>query len=165
MTYTTGCTSLPICAVHWINFIIDKDSVNCSIGRIPQHWWHNVTPNTDKILNNKEFMCFDDFQPSRYALSFIPQPNKLASFINVAFIALDSDKLGEHSEDTVHHVDFGDNKFPQFLENKKTKHFINNSEETDEDDDNLDSNSYLSVEQIANLSKYVPKSIVSFLTA
>ena len=63
----------------------------------------------------------------------------------------------------MHHVDFGDNKFPNYLENKKTKHIICDDE--DEENDNVNSSSYLSEEQIATLSKYVPKTILSFLTA
>ena len=46
--------------------------------------------------------------------------NQAAYFIEVAFVALDSEQLGEMVEDGYHH-DFGDNKFPHYLGEKTSK--------------------------------------------
>ena len=35
LNYTNGVQSVPICAVQWIDFNIETDSINCIIGRIP----------------------------------------------------------------------------------------------------------------------------------
>ena len=61
------------------------------------------------------FIAFSDLQPSRYALSYVNQPNPRAYNIEVAFIALDSENLGELVNDC-YHTDFGDNQFPYLKE-------------------------------------------------
>ena len=71
------------------------------------------------------------------------QSNERVDYIEAAFIALDSEKLGEHVNDAKH-VDFGDNKFPYFLGNKKNK-------EVEEEIFEFDEDSYLSKEQIDSL--------------
>jgi len=145
---------LPICAVHWINFQILHDKINCSIGRIPLHWWNCLAPHP--TLKERDFISFSDLQPSRYALSYVPQSNERVNFIEAAFIALDSEKLGEHVNDSIH-VDFGDNKFPYFLGNKKNKDVVEDIMEFDE-------SCYLTKEQMQSLKKYIPQSILSFLS-
>ena len=132
-----------------------KDRINCCIGRIPLHWWNNLTPHP--TLKERDFISFNDLQPTRYALSYVPQLNVRVEYVSVAFIALDSEKLGIHVNDSIH-VDFGDNKFPYFLGNKKNK-------AVEEEDIDIDETSYLSKEQIQSLKKYIPQSILSFLSA
>ena len=56
-------------------------------------------------------------------------------------------------------IDFGDNKFPYYLGNRKTK--IVDEETNDQEVDN----STLSVKQFIQLSKYIPKSILEYLTS
>ena len=146
---------MPICAVHWINFNVIKDRINCCIGRISLHWWNNLTPHP--TLKERDFISFNDLQPTRYALSYVPQLNVQVEYVSVAFIALDSEKLGIHVNDSIH-VDFGDNKFPYFLGNKKNK-------AVEEEDMDIDETSYLSKEQIQSFKKYIPQSILSFLSA
>ena len=73
LTYTTAVRSLSICAVQWIDFNIDKDSISYSIGQIPMQSWHVKTQHPR--LKNKHFISFDDIEPSRYALSFVPSDN------------------------------------------------------------------------------------------
>jgi len=154
LEYTSAVKSVPICAVHWINFRVIHDKINCSIGRIPLHWWNNLSPHP--TLKERDFISFSDLQPSRYALSYVPQSNERVDYIEAAFIALDSEKLGEHVNDAVH-VDFGDNKFPYFLGNKKNKDVVEDIMEFEE-------SCYLSKEQIHSLKKYIPQSILSFLS-
>ena len=51
----------------------------------------------------------------RYALSYLPVPNANPyCYIHMAFIALDTEKLGERPDDKIQ-VDFGENKFPHYL--------------------------------------------------
>ena len=80
------------------------------------------------------FISFNDLQPSRFALSYIPNPNRRAYWMGeVAFMALDSEKLGEHV-DAAFHYDFGDNMFPHFKGNRKTKSVFEEQDESDEED-------------------------------
>ena len=67
LNYTTGVIGVPICAIHWINFQIIKDSVNCSIGEIRLHWWNTLSIHEDADINKKTFISFNDIEPSRYA--------------------------------------------------------------------------------------------------
>jgi len=146
-----GVNSVPICAVQWINFTIDKDTISCTIGRVPMQSWHVVSQHP--TLKNKQFIYFDDIQPSRYALSYVPSENIRNDFMAVAFIVLDSEKLGEHVNDNFHH-DFGDNMFPHYLGNRKTKDIF---DEEDEDEDSTIARSELSM-----LVQFIPKSVLLF---
>jgi uncharacterized protein (DUF952 family) len=53
--------------------------------------------------------------------------------MDVAFLALDSEKLGEHFDDA-YHLDFGDNMFPHFKGNKKTKSVFEEQDGSDDED-------------------------------
>ena len=123
-----------------------EDSINCSIGRIKQHWWHNNADHEDKFLKDKVYVSFNDLQPSRYAMSYLSEPNKHAYFINMAFIALDAEKLGGHAEDR-EHVDFGDNKFTLYLGNRRNQVY---DEDDNDSDVEVDCGSYLNDEQISS---------------
>jgi hypothetical protein len=64
------------------------------------------------------FIAFNDLQPSRYAMSFIEEPNHRAYKVQLAFIALDAENFGELAND-YYHTDFGDNtKETQILQSK-----------------------------------------------
>ena len=75
LNYTNGVQSVPICAVQWIDFNIEKDSINCIIGRIPMSSWNELIPHP--TLKNKPFISFNDLQPSRFALSSIPNKTNM----------------------------------------------------------------------------------------
>ena len=152
LDYTTAVRSVPICAVHWINFTIDKDTISCTIGRVPMQSWHVFSQH--QTLKNKQFISFDDIQPSRYALSYVPSENIRDDYVAVAFIALDSEKLGEHVNDNFHQ-DFGDNMFPHYLGNRKTKDIFD-EEDVDEDD-------VLKRSELSMLVQFIPKSVLLFL--
>ena len=94
--------------------------------------WHDIIPHPIAALRNMPFISFNDLQPSRYALSYILNPNRRALWMEVAFMALDSEKLGEHADDAFHY-DFGDNMFPHFKENRKTKSVFEEEDGSDED--------------------------------
>ena len=160
LTYTTGVISVPICSVHWINFEIIQDSVNCSIGRIKRHWWDSLTDHEDKDIQEQNFVSFNDIH-HRYALSYIPEPKENVHYIQMAFIALDSEKLRERDDDKVH-VDFGDNKFQHYLGNFKT-YRVEENEQDNDDQIALDIRSYVSDTNIEAVKQYIPKSILTFI--
>jgi hypothetical protein len=114
--------------------------------------WHVLSPHLQ--LKNKPFISFDDIQPSRYALSYVPSNNVRDDSMKVAFIALDSEKLGEHVNDNYHH-DFGDNMFPHFLGNRKTKDIFD-EEDVEEDDP-------IARSELSKLVEYIPKSVLMYL--
>jgi hypothetical protein len=115
------------------------------------------------------FISFDDLVPSRYALSYIEQSNPNAYNVNVAFIALDAENLGElvnHS----YHTDFGDNILPYYKSN--TNRRIDNysetsdssEEEDNEDEDNEDGiKGRLNVQDLARIHTFMSPSILSYL--
>jgi hypothetical protein len=154
LDYTSAVQSIPLCAVQWIHFDVIKDSINSVIGRIAMNSWHEIMPHQIAALRNMPFISFNDLQPSRFALSYIPNPNLRAYWIEAAFMALDSEKLGEHVDDAFHY-DFGDNMFPQYKENRKTKSVF---EEEDGSDEDLEEE-----ENLSNLKEYIPQSILDFI--
>ena len=157
--YTSGVQSVPLCAVQWIHFDVIKDSINCVIGRIAMQSWHELLPHPIAALRNMPFISFNDLQPSRFALSYIPNPNRRAYWMEAAFMALDSEKLGEHVDDA-YHYDFGDNMFPHYKENRKTKSVF---EEEDGSDEDLEEENGLNQKQLSNLREYIPQSIFDFI--
>lgn len=114
--------------------------------------WHVNSPH--QKLKNVHFIAFDDIQPSRYAMSYLPSDNIRDDFMKVAFIALDSEKLGEHVNDDYHH-DFGDNMFPHYQGNRKTKEIFD-EEDVEEDDVIIRS-------KLSKLVEFIPKSVLLFL--
>jgi len=159
LDYTNAVQSVPICAVQWIHFNAVKDSINCVIGQVPMQSWHELMPHP--TLKNQPFISFNDLQPSRFALSFVPNDNRQAFWMEVAFLALDSEKLGEHVEDA-YHLDFGDNMFPHFKGNRKTKSVFEEQDESDGDDIE-DEEFGMNHQTLANLREFIPQSIIDFL--
>lgn len=147
---TSAVEELPICCVQWIPFVLDEDSKTTTIGRIRFTDWQTWPVNS----NMNKFISFSELQPSRYALSFIPPTNML--FVEVAFISIDSENLGENS-DAMYYHDFGDNMFPYFQGNSNLKLFddFDEDKELAHEDQNDNSNS---------LKSYIPPSIIEFLT-
>ena len=122
--------------------------------------WHDIIPHPIAALRNMPFISFNDLQPSRFALSYIPNPNRRAFWIEAAFLALDSEKLGEHVDDAFHY-DFGDNMFPHFKENRKTKSVFEEEDGSDEDLDEEEEG--LNRQNLSNLKGYIPESILEFI--
>ena len=106
------------------------------------------------------YVLFDDIQPSHYALSFVPSVNIRDDFMAVAFVALDSEKLGEHVNDN-YHYDFSDNMFPHYLGNKKTKDIFDEEDVVDEEDN--DEDIIIASKDMASLAEYIPKSVLLYL--
>jgi hypothetical protein len=161
LDYTSGVQSVPLCAVHWIDFTVVKDTINCVIGQIPMQSWNEIRPHPLAVLRNMPFISFNDLQPSRYALSYIPNLNQRSYWMEVAFLALDSEKLGEHVEDA-YYLDFGDNMFPLYKANRKTKSVFEEEDGSDEEDLQEQEN-ILRRNTLTNLKEYIPKSIVDFI--
>jgi hypothetical protein len=113
------------------------------------------------------YISFSDLQSSRFALSYIQESNPNAFSIQVAFIALDAENLGELVNDK-YHTDFGDNKFPYYrgntnvrLDYKKFKVSEVDEDESDESDDESDGGSDIDEDEAIN--KYIPHSILNYL--
>ncbi len=149
LNYTNAILSVPFCAVQWISFFEEKDTMSCCIGRIPMQSWHVLSPHLQ--LQNKQFISFDDIQPSCYAMSYVPTQNIRDGSVAVAFIALDSEKLGEHH----YHQDFGDNMFPHYLGNRKTKDIF--------DEEDIAEDDTIARAELLSLVQFVPKSVLLFL--
>ena len=160
LNYTNGVQSVPICAVQWIDFNMEKDSINCIIGRIPMSSWNELIPHP--TLKNKPFISFNDLQPSRFALSYIPNKNKHAYHMEVSFMALDSEKLGEHVDDA-YHFDFGDNMFPHYKGNRKTKSVFEEQDEDDSDSELEESELQVRRKTLNKLKEFMPQSILDFI--
>ena len=115
------------------------------------------------------FISFNDLQPSRFALSYIEDSNPNAYSVQVAFIALDAENLGELVDDK-YHTDFGDNKFPYYRGNTNVrldyKKYKLGEEDDDDDDDSNDSDddSGDEIDEDADIYKYIPNSILHYLS-
>ncbi len=114
------------------------------------------------------YISFSDLQSSRFALSYIQESNPNAFSIQVAFIALDAENLGELVNDK-YHTDFGDNKFPYYrgntnvrLDYKKFKVSEEDEDESDESDD--ESNGGSDIDEDEAINKYIPHSILNYLS-
>ena len=74
-------------------------------------------------------LCFRRYEVSfRYCLSFIPQDNPTAYNVEVAFIAIDAEQLGDVVDDG-EVLDLGDNKYPYFKGNGNSV-MVNYDDET-----------------------------------
>ena len=125
----------------------------------------DALPPTEDYKILAPFISFNDLLPSRFALSYIAPTNLHAYNVKCAFLGLDSHQLGEHVDDNFHH-DFGDNVFPYFKGNTNTD-LKYCSDGADDDDDNTEETitSYLNVEDFDRMTRYIPDTIVTYLTA
>ena len=108
--FTSGVVGPTMACVKWINFILDTRDRTTFIGRIRLTEWNTWPLQTSTSKN--QFISTTTLQPSRYALAYTPTTN-LSVYVDVAFIALDAENLGEISSDQFT-TDFGDNKFPYY---------------------------------------------------
>jgi len=74
------------------------------------------------------------------------------------FLALDSEKLGEHVDDA-YHLDFGDNMFPHFKGNRKTKSVFEEQDGSDDDNDEEETDAKTN----STLKEFIPQSIIDFM--
>ena len=124
-----------------------------------------------------EFIALSDLEPSRYAMSFIEETNLRAYKVEIAFMALDAENLGELVNDHFH-TDFGDNKFPYYKGNKnvrinkkkyqKTNDLSSGDSSNDDDDSSSDEDdidpTLLSPEDLERLDKFIPHSVLAYLS-
>ena len=135
--------------VKWINFTLFESNKNTFIGHISVKDWNEWPDSNDELIN--PFIWTTEFKPSRYAMCYLPQRN-IDEFIEVGFIALDSENLDYNNADSFYH-DFGDNMFPYYKGNSDIA-LIQQESNEDDGDENI----------IVNLSQYVPESVYRFLT-
>ncbi len=160
--YVYSIRSVPICCVQWVRLDPVNIKINCCIGVIPMAHWRSWGAEEHPQVSS--FISFSDLQPSRYALSYINEPNENAYVVRVAFIAVDSENIGEMVND-MYHVDFGDNKFP-FFKGNTNKHidsekFSNNDSDSEDEEESI--LHQFNQDEVANISKYIPKSILEFM--
>ena len=103
----------------------------------------------DELIN--PYIWTIELKPSRYALTYIPHGDT-DLYIEVAFIALDSENLDDNNADAFYH-DFGDNMFPYYKGNSDIALIQQESDEKEGDATIMN-----------NLSQYIPESVVRFLT-
>ena len=125
--------------------------------------WHELIQHPLAALNKKPFISFNDLQPSRYAISYVPNANRRSYWMEVAFIALDSEKLGEKPDDSFY-CDFGDNMFPRYKENKTTKSIYEDDSSDDDENSEEQQVDELKCGTLSSLRDIIPHSILQFLT-
>jgi len=123
------------------------------------HW--RCTSSPEEHPDVSSFISFSDLQPSRYALSYIEQPNERAYHVEVAFIAVDSENLGELDNDQ-YHKDFGDNKFPYFKGNTNVQIDFDKSQKDDDSADSDDEEEDSHAAATSNIDKFIPPSIQQY---
>ncbi len=129
-----------------------------------EHWRSWSQGEHPKVFS---FIAFSDIEPSRYSLSYIQEPNPLAYRVKVAFIAVDSENLGEVVND-MYHTDFGDNQFPYYKGNTNVKIDLDKfkNEEDSGSDSSSDGDSDENDGPITppQINKLVPPSILEYLS-
>ena len=140
--------------VDWISsFRLLNQKGFTYLGDIPILDWNNRRDTS--TYSNNSFIAISQLRPSRFALAYIP-PTNLSEYVNVAFIALDSENL---HEDTQQHYDFGDSKFPYYKGNK-SKRLEEFMEEDDSDDEDTE---YVTNVDVDKLYQYIPNNVYKFL--
>ena len=98
--------------------------------------------------------------------TYIQEPNERAYHVKVAFIATDSENLGEMVND-MYHSDFGDNKFPYVKGNTNVKIDLEKFKNDDDiDDEDVDDGATAAPrDQEANsINTFIPPSIIEYLS-
>ena len=155
--FTSGVVGPTMACVKWINFILDTRDRTTFIGRIRLTEWNTWPLQTSTSKN--QFISTTTLQPSRYALAYTPTTH-LSVYVDVAFIALDAENLGEISSDQFT-TDFGDNKFPYYK--GRASYHLQNEEEDDDDDEANHPQEHATGETFKVLKTYLPKSVLTFL--
>ena len=103
-------------------------------------------------------------------MSFIEETNHRAYKVQIAFMALDAESLGELVNDNFH-TDFGDNKFPYFKGNTNVridpKKYQTSGDSSNDDDSSSDEveidPTVMSPEDLERLNKCIPHSVLGFV--
>ena len=135
--------------VKWIPYNSIRSYRTSEIGLITvDHWNATQFENMNSEIN--PFISFQQLEPSRYALSFVPIKDTDV-YVSMAFIALDGDNLGDGIQIDPFCMDFGDNILTNYL-----GAIVNDYEEDDE---------VLLPQQYDNLKNLIPLSVLEYLTA
>ena len=148
---TSAIVKTPMVYVRWIPFILEKRNRTTFNGRISVANW-NKWPPTGRLNSN---ISTKTLKPSRFALAFIP-PTQLSVFVEVAFIALDAECLGELNDDN-YTTDFGDNKFPYYQGNTSIR-----LQEYKDDEESEEKGCQAGVDYEL-LKSYIPAPVLNFL--
>jgi hypothetical protein len=154
-TLTSAIVKTPMVYVQWVPFILDKRNRTTFNGMITVAHW-NAWPTTTTTHHLNSNISTKTLKPSRFALAFIP-PSQLSVYVEVAFIALDAECLGELNDDN-YTADFGDNKFPYYQGNTSVR-----LEERQQDEDDEEEESFSFNEDYDALKSYIPEPVLGFL--
>jgi len=140
--------------VQWVPFNLRQRNRTTFNGLILVADW-NEWPTRSVGINSN--ISTKTLKPSRFALAFIP-PTDLSEYVEVAFIALDAECLGELNDDN-YTSDFGDNKFPYYQGNTSVRL---EEQQVDEDDDE-EEDAFRAKADYEQLKGYIPAPVLSFL--
>ncbi len=149
---TSAIVKTPMVYVQWVPFILEKQNRTTFNGRISVAHWKEWPPTVGRLNSN---ISTKTLKPSRFALAYIP-PTHLSLFVEVAFIALDAECLGELNDDS-YTTDFGDNKFPYYRGNTS----IRLQEKKDDEED--EEKTYQAGVDYDLLKSYIPTPVLNFL--
>jgi hypothetical protein len=150
---TSAIVKTPMVFVQWVPFILDKKDRTTFNGRVRVAHWNKWPIENTKLNPN---ISTKTLKPSRFALAFIP-PTNLSIYVDVAFIALDAECLGELNADNFT-SDFGDNKFPYYCGNSSIR--LQEQLDREEEDEEL---AFKESEEYEQLKSYIPSSVLTFL--
>jgi hypothetical protein len=150
-TLTSGIVKIPMVYLQWVPFILDKKVRTTFNGRIRLDHW-NQWP----VINLNPNISTTTLKPSRFAMAFIP-PTNGAVYVDVAFIALDAECLGELNQDNFT-TDFGDNKFPYFQGNTSIR--LKEQKDDEEEDEEQD---LPTANDFELLKGYIPTPVLRYL--
>ena len=154
-TLTSAIVKTPMVYVQWVPFDLLKQNRTTFNGLISIADWNEWPTRTVAINSN---ISTKTLKPSRFALAYIP-PTDLSVYVEVAFIALDAECLGELNQDN-YTADFGDNKFPYYQGNISVRL---EEQPFDEDDDEEEKEAFQVNGDYDLLKNYIPAPVLSFL--
>lgn len=106
--FTSAINSIPIAYCDWVQFIATKFTRTTFMGLLTYSEW---TTGPIKRANVNPFISLDTILPSRFVLAYEKTDtfNHEHQKLDVAFISLDIERLGDNTDDGCC-SDFGDNK-------------------------------------------------------
>ena len=135
--------------VKWIPYNSVRSYRASEIGLITvNNWQATEYDNMDNDIN--PFISFQQLEPSRYAISFIPI-KETDVYVSMAFIALDGDNLGDGLQNDPFCMDYGDNVL---------KHYLGSNDIEEEEDEAI-----VIPQHCENLKQLIPLSVLKYLTA
>ena len=134
--------------VKWIPYTSIRSYRASEIGLISVDHW-SAEEYEDMTAEINPFISFQQLEPSRYALSFVPIKDTDV-YVSMAFIALDGDNLGDGIQIDPFCMDYGDNVLT---------HYLCSNDVDDEEDDTI-----VLPQQYEKIKKLIPQTVLNYLT-